>query len=150
MICLLLFFFFFFLWLSGLTHYFSVCVLIGALSFYYYFCMLFSLHLSPTLYFFFFFLYFFYGDISTILLDCIACTLDEFGRVKWKSIYQVVVKDHFFCKYPTYICLNLLICVTLCFQLIETVTLKLIFFQSHLFHMNFNTVLCCAFHCTCI
>ena len=38
----------------GLTNYFSVCVLIGALSFSYYFCMLFFLRLSLTLYIFVF------------------------------------------------------------------------------------------------
>ena len=42
------FFFFFFLWLSGLTHYFSVCVLSGAFFSSYYFCLLFFLHLSLT------------------------------------------------------------------------------------------------------
>ena len=44
----------FFLLLLGLTHYFSVCVLSGALSSSYYFCLLVFLHLSLTLYFFFF------------------------------------------------------------------------------------------------
>ena len=43
-----------FLLLSGLTHYFNVCVLSGALSSSYYFCQLFFLHLSLTLYFFVF------------------------------------------------------------------------------------------------
>ena len=45
-----------FLLLLGLTHYFNVCVLSGALSSSYYFCLLFFLHLSLTLYFFVFFL----------------------------------------------------------------------------------------------
>ena len=43
-----------FLLLLGLTHYFNVCVLSGALSSSYYFCQLFFLHLSLTLYFFVF------------------------------------------------------------------------------------------------
>ena len=43
-----------FLLLLGLTHYFNVCVLSSALSSSYYFCQLFFLHLSLTLYFFVF------------------------------------------------------------------------------------------------
>ena len=42
----------------------------------------------------------FLGWRITIWLDCIANILDEFGWAKWYSIYQVVVKKHFFCKYP--------------------------------------------------
>ena len=48
--------FFCLLWLSGLTNYFSVYVLSGALSSSNYFCLLFFLHLSLTLYFFCIFL----------------------------------------------------------------------------------------------
>ena len=47
---------YFFLLLSGLTHYLSVCVLSCALSSSDYFCMLFFLHLSLTLYCFVFIL----------------------------------------------------------------------------------------------
>ena len=72
----MIYIFVYFLWLLGLSNYFSVCVLSSALSSSYYFFLLFFLHLSLTLYFF---CIFFKGDISIILLDCIAGTLDEFG-----------------------------------------------------------------------
>ena len=70
---------------------------------------------------------------------------EQSGSQSIKQLFKSI-----FCKHPTYSCLYLLICVTLCFQLIETVTLYLHFSQSHLFHMDFNILLCCVFHCTFI
>ena len=50
------FFFSFFWWLSSFTHYFSVCVLSGALSSSYYFCLFFFLTFKPYSLFFCIFL----------------------------------------------------------------------------------------------
>ena len=82
-------FLFLLLWLSGLTNYFSVCVLSGALSSsYYFFFLLFFLHLGLSSFFFFFFLFFFFCIFLRWHFNNFAKLHNR--HIEWIYIWEIV------------------------------------------------------------